>query len=193
MLKNELRRTRSFFRREERLIEYEWNHYKTFLILIVVILTIDSYATGALQAFLLGLGQYEYLGAFFAGFFYTYGATTPFSMAVFFVLSNTLNPFIMALVGAFGSVFAEYAIYSFSRSQADRIRKRKTVKLVIKNKYLLMLSPLIAGFIIMSPLPDELAAAFLGVEKYDVRKFIVLAFVFNFLGILIIAGLNRVF
>jgi hypothetical protein len=193
MLRKEIRRTRSFFRREERLIEYEWNHYKAFLIAIVVALTLDSYLTGALQMFLTSLGQYEYLGAFFAGFFYTYGATTVFSIAVFFVLSEGLNPFLVALIGAFGSVFGEFVIYSFARSQVDRIRKRKSVRLVIKNKYLLMLSPLIAGFIIMSPLPDELAAAFLGVEKYDIKKFIALAFVFNFLGILIIAGLNRVF
>jgi hypothetical protein len=193
MLRKEFRTTRNFVRKEERLIEYEWNHYKTFLILIVIALTLESYVTGALEAFLVGLRQYEYVGAFFAGFFYTYGATTPFSIAVFFVLSENLNPIAMALVGALGSVFSEYMIYSFAKGQADAVCKKKKIRFIVKNKYVVMLSPLIAGIIIASPLPDELAAAFLGVEKYDIKKFIAMAFVFNFLGILIIASLNSIF
>jgi hypothetical protein len=193
MLRRDLRSTRSFVRREERLIEYEWNHYRTFLILIVIALTLESYITGTLQEFLIGLGQYEYVGAFFAGFFYTYGVTTPFALTVLYVLSGYMNPFAMGLVGAFGSVFGEYLIYGFAKSQSDVVCKKKNVRLIIRNKYVLMLSPLIAGIIIMSPLPDELAAAFLGVEKYDVKKFMALAFVFNFLGILAIAGLNSIF
>ena len=61
-----------FVKREEKLIIYEWNHYKLALIIIVILLTLESYLTGSLEKFLLSLGNYEYLGALLAGFFYTY-------------------------------------------------------------------------------------------------------------------------
>ena len=163
------------------------------MILIVAILTLESYLTGALQEFLIGLGDYEYLGAFFAGFFYTNGATTPFAIAVFFVLSENLNPFALALVGGFGSIFSEYIIYTFARSQAECVIRKTRIAPVLKNKIFVKLSPVIAGLIIASPLPDEFAAAFLGIEKYDLKKFLVLTFVFNTIGILIIAGINGIF
>jgi hypothetical protein len=193
MLRRELRRTKCFVKREERLIEHEWNHYKTILIIIIAALTLESYITGSLQSFLLILGDYEYLGAFMAGFFYTYGATTPFAIAVFFVLAENLNPFALAFAGGLGSIFSEYLIYMFARNQAECIIRKTKIAPLFKNRYIVKFSPLIAGLIIASPLPDEFAAAFMGIEKYDLKKFIILTFVFNMIGILFIAGINGIF
>jgi uncharacterized membrane protein YdjX (TVP38/TMEM64 family) len=148
-----------------------------------------------LEKFLLSLGNYEYLGALLAGFFYTYGATTAFSVATFFILAKVLNPWIMALLGALGSIVSEYIIYDFVSERSGKTIKigNKEYKIPeIKSKFVKKISPLIAGFIIASPLPDELAAIFLGVEKYDIKKFILLAFIFNFIGILFIVALGRI-
>jgi len=185
-----------FVKREEKLIIYEWNHYKLALIIIVILLTLESYLTGSLEKFLLSLGNYEYLGALLAGFFYTYGATTAFSVATFFILAKVLNPWILALLGALGSIVSEYIIYDFVSERSGKTIKigNKEYKIPeIKSKFVKKISPLIAGFIIASPLPDELAAVFLGVEKYDIKKFILLAFIFNFIGILFIVALGRIF
>lgn len=200
MLRDEIKRTERLLKKEKRIIEkeeklikYEWNHYKTILIIIVIALTLESYITGSLEAFLSSLGQYEYLGAFFAGFFYTYGATTPFAIAVFFVLSQSLNPFLLALVGAFGSIFSEYMIYTFSKNQVRKAIGKTKIAPLLKNKYVIKFSPVIAGIIIASPLPDELAAAFLGAAKYDLKKFLALTFAVNIIAILIISGINGIF
>jgi len=184
-----------FVKREEKLIIYEWNHYKLALMTIVILLTLESYLTGSLEKFLLSLGNYEYLGALFAGFFYTYGATTAFSVATFFVLAKVLNPWILALLGALGSIVSEYIIYNFISEKSGKIIEINNKKYKIpeiKSKFVKKISPLIAGFIIASPLPDELAAIFLGAEKYDIKKFIILAFIFNFIGILFIVALGRI-
>jgi hypothetical protein len=184
-----------FVKREEKLIISEWNHYKLALMIIVILLTLESYLTGSLEKFLLSLGNYEYLGALFAGFFYTYGATTAFSVATFFILAKVLNPWIVAFLGALGSIVSEYIIYDFVSKRSGktiRINNKKYKIPEIKSKFVKKISPLIAGFIIASPLPDELAAAFLGAEKYDIKKFILLAFIFNFIGILFIVGLGRI-
>jgi len=184
-----------FVEREERFISYEWNHYKLVLIILVILITLEAYLTGSLEKFLLSLGNYEYLGAVFAGFFYTYGATTAFSVATFFILAKVLNPWIVAFLGALGSIISEYIIYNFVSERSGKtikINNKKYKIPEIKSKFLKKFSPLIAGFIIASPLPDELAAVLLGAEKYDSKKFILLAFIFNFIGILLIVALGRV-
>jgi len=182
--------------REERFISYEWNHYKLVLIILVILLTLEAYLTGSLEKFLLSLGNYEYLGAVLAGFFYTYGATTAFSVATFFILAKALNPWLLAFLGALGSIVSEYIIFNFVSERCDKFVKINNKKYKIpeiKSKFVKKISPLIAGFIIASPLPDELAAVLLGAEKYDSKKFILLAFIFNFIGILFIVALGRIF
>jgi hypothetical protein len=182
---------------EEKFLMYEWKRYDSILFFLVTLLTIESILTGTLQTFLESMGKYEYFGAMLAGFFYTYGMTTPFSIATFFLLAKSLNPFIMAFLGALSSIPSELIIYSFSRKETKEIMKNpkmKGIKIPFKKSGLIKkLSPIIAGLIIASPLPDELAAVFLGSENYGYKKFALLAFVFNFLGILFIVGLNRMF
>jgi uncharacterized membrane protein YdjX (TVP38/TMEM64 family) len=188
-------KTKEFVETEEKFVKYEWNHYKTVLMIIVILLTLEAYLEGSLQNFLESLGEYEYLGALLAGFFYTYGLTTPFSVAVIFVLAHDLNPWITALLGATGSLISEYLIYAFVRERTEKLIKGNKIGRfkIPKNDFLKKISPIIAGLIIASPLPDELAAALLAMEKYDVKKFIVLTFVFNFLGILFLVGLGKIF
>jgi len=185
-----------FVKREEKFISYEWKHYNLVLIILVILLTLESYLTGSLQKFLLSLGNYEYVGAVIAGFFYTYGATTAFSVATLFILAKVINPWLLAFLGALGSVVSEYIIYSFVSKRSGKIIKINNKKYKIpeiKSKFVKKISPLIAGFIVASPLPDELAAVLLGAEKYDRKKFILLAFIFNFVGILFIVALGRIF
>lgn len=189
------KKTIRFVKREEKLIISEWNHYKLALTIIVILITLESYLTGSLERFLLNLGNYEYLGALFAGFFYTYGATTAFSIATFFILAEALNPWILAFLGALSSIVSEYIIYDFVSRKSGKIIKIGNKKYnipEIKSNFVKKISPLIAGFIIASPLPDEFAAILLGAEKYDRKKFILLAFIFNFIGILFIVTLGRI-
>ena len=174
------------------IVRYEWSHRELFSFLLILFLTLYLYFTGYLEILIYDLGQYGYIGSFVAGFFYTSAITTSFSVA-YFLLEN-LNPFLSAVIGGFGAIFADYVIYSFVRKESGRtfILLNKEIRFPkIKNKLIIKLSPLIAGFIIASPLPDELAALLFGLEKYDKKKFIIISFVFNFLGILTINLLGR--
>jgi hypothetical protein len=182
---------------EERFVRYEWRRYNTILFFLVLLVTLESVLSGTLQVFLQNLGSYGYLGGILAGFFYTYGVTSPFSIATFFILAESLNPWMLAFLGALASLVSEFIIYDFSRLECKRLlRSHKLMGLripKIKSNILKKLSPILAGFIIASPLPDELAAVLLGSENYGIKKFMVMAFAFNFLGILIVIGLGRIF
>jgi uncharacterized membrane protein YdjX (TVP38/TMEM64 family) len=184
-------------RREERLINYEWNHYKTILLIIVILLTLESYLTGSLQQFFSSLGTYGYLGSFISGFLFTYGVTTPFSIAAFFILAENLNIWLLTISGAFGGLIGDYFIYDFARKEAGKsvkISKNKKIKLPeIKSKFLRKISPLLAAIVIATPIPDELVGILFGIERYRLRDFLILSFTCKFLGILLIVGLGRIF
>lgn len=180
-----------------RTIKYEWNHYKTALLVFVFLLTIILYITGYLEYFLERLGNFGYLGGFISGFLYTFGVSTPFAVAAFFILAEDMNMWMLVILGSVGGLFSEYIIYLLARREARKtikICKERKIKLPkINSKFLRKISPLIAGIIIATPIPDEFAAVLFGVEKYRLRDFLLLTFVSKFVGILLIVGLGRIF
>jgi hypothetical protein len=196
-LSKEEKKAIKFVKKEERLINYEWSHYNIILFVLIILLTIEAFLTGSLEKFLLSMGKYGYFGAILAGFFYTYGATSPFSVATFFILAKMSNPLILAFLGALSSIISEFIIYEAVKIETKKTIKNHKIKGLkipkIKSKFLKKLSPVIAVLIIASPLPDELAAALLGAENYDIKKFILLTFISNFIGILFIIELGRIF
>lgn len=191
------RKAIKFVKREEKFINYEWNHYKIILIIIIILLTLETYLTGSLQRFFNSLGNYGYIGSFISGFLFTYGVTTPFAIAAFFILAESLNIWLLTLLGSFGGLIGEYFIYDFAKKETGKtikIYKNKKIKLPqIKSKMLKTLSPLIAGLIIATPIPDEFLAVLFGIEKYKLRDFLILTFICKFIGILFIVGLGRIF
>ncbi|HNT60719.1 MAG TPA: hypothetical protein PKJ97_01945, partial [Candidatus Bilamarchaeaceae archaeon] len=52
------------------------DHKKPVMYLVVLVLLGLLYLNGMLEGFILGLHELEYLGAFIAGAFYSYGMTT---------------------------------------------------------------------------------------------------------------------
>lgn len=184
-------------KRTIRAVKYEWNHYKTVLLIVVVFLTLALYSKGYLTVFLESLGSYGYLGGLISGFLYTFGISTPFAIASFFILAKNLDILLLVLLGTLGGLISEYIIYEFSKCEARKIikicRENKIKLPKINSKFLRKISPLIAGIIIASPIPDEFAAVLFGVEKYRLRDFLLLTFVSKFVGIFLIVGLGRIF
>jgi len=185
-----------FIRREEKFINYEWNHYKTILLILIFLLTLESYLSGSLQKFFDSIGEYGYIGSFFAGFLYSYGITTPFAIAAFVLLAKDLNIWVLTILGTLGGIIGEYFIYDFAKKEfgkSVRIYKNKRIKMPeIKSKLLRKLSPLIVGIVIATPIPDEFLAFLFGIEKYKLRDFLVLTFVFKLIGTFLIVGLGRI-
>jgi hypothetical protein len=145
---------------------------------------------------------------------FTYAITSVPATAALYNLGGMLNPFLIATIGAFGSVLSDYLIFRFVRDrlmdeikllseEIDKITTpvsdiilSKNVRVRIwrkisRSKIWHTLIPIIAGFIIASPLPDEIGAALFGAVKYNPRKFILFSYFLNFIGILTITSLAR--
>jgi uncharacterized membrane protein YdjX (TVP38/TMEM64 family) len=186
-----------FVKSEKEFIIYEWNYWKTLLTVLAIFLTLYLILTDSLTYLLDSIKNYGYFGSYFAGFLYSETITSIFSIAIFFTLAEEgLNPWLLSFIGALGAMSYDYIIFNYVKNKSGKsikIHNKKYKIPEIKSKFLRKISPLIAGLIIASPLPDELAAVLFGFEHYSVKKFIILSFVFNFLGILIITLLGAIF
>ena len=166
---------------------------------IVILLIIFLYTTGILESFILSLHQFEYAGAFVAGLFYSYGMTTPFAIAVLAVMAQNTNPFVLALLGALGATTSDLLLLrAFSGEVGKEIRITKDFSFTVPESKSLplpgrLLFSIIGGFVLMSPLPDELGVILLGISRIEAWKFAILSFVFKYIGVLAIAGISLTF
>jgi len=174
-------------------------HFPYRKLLVLAILAIIAYIifrNPDVQVFVSSLGKLEYIGVFIAGMLFTFGFTTPFAVG-FFVILNPINPFLVAIIGGVGALFGDLLIFSiirfsfideFKRLEKTRVIKgiRNEIKLHFSHKARLYLLYALAGIIIASPLPDEAGVIMLaGLTNIKIRVMVLISFVFNSLGILI--------
>lgn len=162
-----------------------------FITLILAYLIFAGRTYPPLTEFILTSG---YLGAFIAGALFAYGFTAAPATALLLLISKQQNLVAAGLIAGIGALVADLLIFSFIRvSFADEIRHLSNEK-VIKTfnghiplrikKYLL---PVFAGFIIASPLPDEVGVTLLAAyKKMSFELFTILSYALNTSGILVI-------
>ncbi len=148
------------------------------------------------------LGSIGYASSFIFGLMVAYGATTAPAAVSLFMLGKEFNPVFVALLAAVGATITDAILFRFIKSQWTphienvlkffKIRWRIIILKVEKSKLFQVLIPVAAGLVIASPLPNELAVFLLGTVKYDTKHFMMLAYVFHFIGILAIVMLGNV-
>lgn len=152
------------------------------------------------------MGDFGYIGAFIAGAFYTISFTVAPSVSLFYILGKRLNPILLALIGGLGALFTDFIIYHWVKKSVENINffswlrvkvffithRSRILRKIAKSKFASYIIPCIAGLIILSPLPDEWGVALLGVARYEIKKFILLSFLFNSIGIFLVATLGKV-
>jgi len=165
--------------------------YPKFLLLFITFLIAYLLFYGKEYApfrdFIAGLG---YSGTFVAGIMFTYG----FTAAIFLILAQHQNIYLASLIGGVGALIGDLFIFSFIRqSFADEIRRLSREKVVkyfngrLPGRLKEYLLPVVAGFVIASPLPDEIGVAMLAASKIiSIKIFSVISYALNTLGILAI-------
>ncbi len=161
---------------------------------VLVLLAALLYASGMLERFVLGLGAFEYAGAFLVGIFYSYGMTTPFAIAVFAAMAGSMDPIALAALGACGAVMSDFLIFRVVASKSGK-KLHITRKIWFGVPKISSPAGKFAAYacgaaILMSPLPDEIAMVLLGAGKMNSVGLVALAFAAKFAGILAIAGVS---
>lgn len=136
----------------------------------------------------------NYLGTFLAGIFFTYGFTAAPATALLLILAKEQNIFLASIIAGFGALIGDLIIFKIIRSSfKDEIKKLSKEKIVVKfnriipdivKKYFI---PVTAGFIIASPLPDEIGISLLATSRIiSTKRFSLISYLLNTIGILII-------
>lgn len=139
-----------------------------------------------------------YAGTFIAGLLFAYGFTAAPATAILLILAKEQNIVIAGLTAGLGALAGDWIIFKLIRSTfSDEISRlsngltngkmmktiNHTIPSIIK-KHLLMV---IAGFVIASPLPDEIGVSLMAASRHiSPRLFTVLSYVLNTTGIFII-------
>jgi hypothetical protein len=134
-----------------------------------------------------------YLGVFICGILYTYGFTSGPATALLLILSKNVNILLAGLLAGVGSLLGDMLIFEFIRSSfADELEKLSHEKLILRfekhlpRQVLKHGLPVLAAFIIASPLPDEIGVALFAASKISIKNFTLLDYFFNTTGILLI-------
>ncbi|PIQ68872.1 MAG: hypothetical protein COV91_01855 [Candidatus Taylorbacteria bacterium CG11_big_fil_rev_8_21_14_0_20_46_11] len=137
--------------------------------------------------------------SFVAGMFFTSAFTIAPASVFLIQLAQDTSMYLVALFGALGAMCGDLIMFLFIRDRfANDLRgffRGKSAKRFLNSfhtGFWKWLGPLIGGFIIASPLPDEIGISLLGLSKIRLRVLLPVAFVMNFIGILALAGIASV-
>ena len=135
-----------------------------------------------------------YLGTFLAGILFVYGFTAAPATAILLIVAKEQNIILAGFIAGVGALFGDLIIFKFIRhSFADELEKLRKEKIVMHlnhktpallRKYFV---PVLAGFIIASPLPDEIGVSLLAASRQiSVELFSLVSYLLNTAGIFII-------
>ena len=174
-------------------------HFKnlTFLFCsVIVAFTLSRFE--AFHEFLLSLGQFEYVSAFVAGFLIVSTFTVATGGLILLVLAENLDVFWLGLAAGCGALLGDLVIFRFVKDnvagEIERLYKDfggKHLTHIFHSHYVHWTLPVIGALIIASPIPDEIGVSLLGISKMKMHHFIMISFILNTIGIIIILILSN--
>lgn len=196
----------SFAKKELKLIKKELKplsgfHYpKITGLILAIIAAYFIFSNPQVASYVSSLNSWGYLGVFIAGIFFTLGFTSPLS-AGFFITLNPENIWLAGILGGIGAMLGDLLIFKFIRfsfmDEFHRLKKTTIMKKIsslidntLGQKIKVYIMYAFAGFLIASPLPDEMAVIMLaGLTKIKINILAIISFVMNTLGILILLSI----
>ncbi len=167
------------------------------IVFISIFIALLITKTNLLEGILSGASGFKMVGSFIAGIFFTSIFTTAPAIVTLGQIAQSNSAISTAFFGAFGAVVGDIIIFKFVRDKlsehfVELVQHRssfKRVKTLFRLRYFRWITFLLGGIIIASPFPDELGISLLGLSKMKTSLFMIISFIFNFVGILIIASI----
>lgn len=168
------------------------------LVAVSFVVAIYIVESGVVHMLLESVQSLDVVGIVIAGILFTSVFTTIPAIALIAELAQHTTVFTIALWGGLGAALGDYLIFWFVRDRGSAdvdyilklTRARKTLEL-LKTERFRWLSIVMGSIIIVSPLPDELGLAMIGLSRISTAIFLPLTFVLNAGGIGLIAFLAQ--
>jgi len=163
------------------------------IIALSIFIAIILAKTGILAGVLASTQGWGLFGSLIAGMFFVSIFTVAPAGVALFEIAAANSIWTVALLGGIGAMIGDLLIFRFIKDRMFEnvnwlIKKTRQERFVsiFRLRLFRWLVPFIGALIIVSPLPDELGLAMMGLSKMKTAIFMPLSFVLNFLGILII-------
>ncbi len=182
---------------------FRFRYPKLTALVVFSVLSYFIFSNQFIQNWINSLNELSYLGFFVAGFLFSFGFSTPFSIG-FFLTANPSNIFVASVIGGIGAVLSDILLFKIIRfsfmDEFLRLEKTKPMKEISQEfhkkslvKFRVYFMYAFAGFIIASPLPDEIGVPMLaGLSKIKTLAFSMLSFILKVIAIFIILYLGIV-
>jgi hypothetical protein len=167
-----------------------------FLIVLSVYITVWLVDSGLTEKVFSAVSGLRNIGAFFVGMFFTSFFTIALASVILVKMASLTSVWQVAFWGALGAMVGDYIIFKFIRDFLaddilDFIRHSPLKKTMhfFKMRIFRWVWPTMGAAIIVSPLPDELGLAMMGISRMPTYVLLPMTFVFNYLGILLISSI----
>ena len=169
------------------------------LVIFSVFMAIILSKTGIFQDLITTTQEIRFIGSFIAGIFFVSVFTAAPATVALGEIARANSVIAVAILGGLGALIGDLIIFRFVKdrvfehfSYLIKVSKTERIVSIFKLKLFRWISPLIGALIIASPLPDEIGVAMLGLSKMKNSYFILLSFVLNSAGILIIGLIAKI-
>lgn len=183
---------------KSRIFSDNYRYPNLTLFSLILVLTYFLYHSGFFDRLASGLDSLGYFGVLLVGMFFVSTFTVAPATAILFLMLRRYSVAEIAFVGGIGSVIGDYIIFRFIKDDlADELKdifRRVSGDYFLKfhwivhTRYFGWLGPVIGALIIASPFPDELGIGLLGIYKMSDRKFVLLSWVLDTIGIFLLLG-----
>lgn len=171
-----------------------------FMITIIIAITLfyEWMYSQVIHDFLLSLG---YWGTFLWWLFYSYGFTSTSATAVLLILAENTSLIFAILTAWIWALISDIVLLKFAKNhllQELTLLKEEIYIVKLRNflkkifwppyKYIM---PIIAGILIMSPLPTEIGITILASRNLSMKKFMIISYILHTIGIAIILIIGK--
>lgn len=170
-----------------------WKYKNLTILLFSFLFAIFLSTFEEFHVFLLKFGELGYIGGFIAGILFTSSFTIATATVLLLILAEGLHPIELGLLAGLGAVMGDLIIFKYVKDdlvrEIDEIYERlggNHINHVLHTKYFSWTLPVIGALIIASPFPDEIGISLIGISKVSIYKFILISFIFNTIGVLLV-------
>lgn len=162
---------------------------ETAAFIVGIILAIFFFNVPELHRALGTVDRLGYLGMFIAGLMYGSGLTSSIAIIIFVDAPADLNLIVVGLLGGLGAAIYDLTIFLLTRREAEHGWLATFIARIRERRHIPNWLTIMTGTIILiSPLPDELAAGLFGINHGKAKPFFLLSFASNTLGVLLLSG-----
>ncbi len=166
------------------------------IVSVLLVMVISSYFP--IRESLENFGLAGPVGAVFAGMLFVSSFTIVIGTFFIATLADAMPLWQLVLLAAIGSSIVDITLFHLVRhtvfeEMKPLMRKwrRRHFMRILHSKYVSWTVPVLGALVIISPLPDEIGVSMMGISNIDTRRFALLSFVLNCIGVFLVAVVAR--